>query len=268
MSDWDTYPKDYRALEITTILQAIRAGESVSVIGLSGAGKSNLLRFLYHRNPGFSGEFILVDCNRMTDPSPAAFWRLIGEAMGGNEDIVSGIKQLENLIDKRLQTPHSSLCFLLDRFDVLTIPPHPAVYNNLRVLRDTFKYRLTFVVATRRPLDPGSELAELFYAHTLWLGPLSESDARWNVRRYANRIRADWGTPAEDHLIEVSAGYPALLRAVCEAYAAGAPLDPAALAAHPAVARRGTEFWGDSPSAEALMASRLTCDPGKAGSST
>ena len=51
MSEWQTYPAEYRQKEITQILKAVRAGESAALVGLSGAGKSNLVGFLYHRWP-------------------------------------------------------------------------------------------------------------------------------------------------------------------------------------------------------------------------
>jgi energy-coupling factor transporter ATP-binding protein EcfA2 len=261
MADWDTYPNDYRAREIDSILRAVRAGESVSVIGLSGAGKSNLLGFLFHRAQDFEGEFILVDCNRLTDPTPNAFWQLIASAMGASLNTKTAFEQLERLIYKRLNDEQGSLCFIIDRFDVLTDPPQPAIYNSLRVLRDVFKYRLTFVVATRRPLDSASELAELFYAQTLWLGPLSDSDARWNVQRYAARIGAPWEPDIAKVLIERSGGYPSLLRAVCEAHAAGAEMELASLSTHPAVQRRLAEFWRDSPSDQELEVSGLKSHP-------
>jgi len=50
MSVWDSYPPDYRAAEVRAITGATRAGECVSVVGLSGAGKSNLLGFLADRH--------------------------------------------------------------------------------------------------------------------------------------------------------------------------------------------------------------------------
>lgn len=49
MSVWDDYPTDYRQREVEYILSAVASGECVSVAGLSGAGKSNLLGFIAHR---------------------------------------------------------------------------------------------------------------------------------------------------------------------------------------------------------------------------
>ncbi len=261
MAEWDTYPTDYRAQEIEIILKAARAGESVSVIGLSGAGKSNLLGFLAHRAPGLAGDFVLVDCNRLIDTTPAACWQLIASALGAPPEEGTDLKKLEALIYERLNTSEGSLCLLFDRFDFLTNPPQPALYNNLRVLRDAHKYRLTYVVATRQPLDLGSELAELFYAHTLWLGPLSLSDARWNVQRYAKRIGAAWDSAVTNTLLEVSGRYPSFLRAACEAFAADTAPTLDAISAHPAVQRRVAEFWNDSPTVLALESSGLNNIP-------
>ncbi|MDX1435843.1 MAG: winged helix-turn-helix domain-containing protein [Anaerolineales bacterium] len=258
MTDWDSYPEDYRRDEITQILAAVRAGESVAIIGLSGAGKSNLLGFLRNRAPEFPGELVLADCNRLEDRSPEALWRLISSAMGAPLPPGAGLSSLEELVSERLGAKESSLCLLLDRFDVLTEAPNPALANNLRVLRDAHRYRLTYVAATRRPIDTSSELAELFYAHTLWLGPLSPVDAEWNVRRYAARRGLEWGREDADALVNISGGYASFLRAACEAYAGGASLELEALSGHPAVRRRLDEFWLDEPNEAALEASGIS----------
>ena len=46
---WAAYPPSYRAREMALLLGWAQAGESASVIGLAGSGKSNLLGFLCHR---------------------------------------------------------------------------------------------------------------------------------------------------------------------------------------------------------------------------
>ena len=144
---------------------------------------------------------------------------------------------LELAVHRQLQT-EPGLCLLFDRFDALGARSDRAIFGSLRALRDAHKYDLTYITASRRPMDPHSELAELFYANTFWLGALSESDSRWNVARYAARKGLAWDEAVTERIINISRGYPSLLRAVCEAYAAGATLDSPDLAAHPAVVRR------------------------------
>ncbi len=113
---------------------------------------------------------------------------------------------------------------------------------------------------TRRPLDAHSELAELFYAHTLWLGPLSESDARWSIDGYRQRNTQPWDAPVYAAILEVSGRYPSFLRAACEAMAAGCPPEAAALRAHPAVRRRVEELLA-SAAPEDLRRSGLEGHP-------
>ena len=265
MSHWDAYPQDYRSKEVHTILAALQAGESVSVIGLSGAGKSNLLGFMAHRMGG-TVLLRLVDCNRLEDgsASPPVFYELVQRSLTTTSpkgEFSSPIEALEATLRDFLAGPPGQLGLLLDRFDSLPEAAATPVGEGLRALRDEFKYSLAYVTATRRPLPSGGELAELFYAHTLWLGPLSDADAVWSIRQYASRHGIAWNAGVTTKLVALSWGYPSFLRACCEAYADGCPLEVQAMRDYPAVQRRVREFWEDSPSPEALRHSGLAGHP-------
>ncbi len=255
MSGWDSYPQDYRFKEVQAILEAVRGGECAAVVGLSGSGKSNLLGYLAQRS-GEAPPLVLVDCNRLAELSTAALFRLVRQALGSPDAAPDEAAALEDAISRRLQG-QPGLCLLFDRFEALAEQDAGTVSSNLRALRDAHKYELTYVIATRRPLKPHTELAELFFAHTIWLGPLSPSDSHWNVKRYAARKGLAWDESAAEQLTALSGGYPALLRAACEAYAAGCFLNLEALAAHPAVQRRVEEFWADAPDEAMLRQSGL-----------
>ena len=262
MTVWDEYPSTYRQREIAQICAAVRAGDCVSLVGLSGAGKSNLLGFLAHRVSGDGlARFALADCNRLSRPGPAEFFTLLAEAL--DEEVAPEtitLRALEGQISARLASGRR-LCLLIDRFDAIRPEEAAGIAGSLRALRDRFKYDLTYVIGSRRPLDPSSELAELFYASTLWLGPLSPADARWSAARYAERRGAAWDETTLTRLIEFSSGYPSLLRAACEAAAAGCRMDLDSLRAHPAVQHRAAEFWADQPSPQELAASGLQGQP-------
>jgi hypothetical protein len=184
----------------------------------------------------------------------------------GAEAGVPGLPGLERAICSRLAAG-TKLSLLLDRFDALPASLISTLAGNLRALRDAHKYELTYLIAARpalletSPLGTHSELAELFYAHTLWLGPLSASDARWSASSFARRRGIRWDEATLQALIALSGGYPAWLRAACEAAAAGAECTLAGLRAHPAVRRRLAEFWADSPTPESLALSRLVGIP-------
>jgi hypothetical protein len=267
MNVWETYPDTYRSKEVGALLQAVRAGECVSLVGLSGAGKSNLLGFIAHRVHGQGlPEFILLDCNRLVRPTVWAFLDLLDSLLGeADEDApAASLSVVQTHLAKRLAAPQdasSGICLLVDRLDALPVEESAALADNLRALRDAFKYVLTFVIGTRRPLRADSELAELFYANTIWIGALSSEDARWSAAQYATRRGQTWDADTLDRLVDFSQGYPSLLRAACEVFAAGAALDADALQAHPAVRRRVDEFWRDGPSDDDLRLSGLSGHP-------
>ncbi len=279
MGQWHHYPDTYRRAEVQAVAQAAKAGECCAIAGLSGSGKSNLLGFIANRL-GESSEllsmrmpgselpgilmphpaFVLVDCNRLPLQGGGGgllddLFSLVGSALGaaGRQTFES----LQCLVGQRLQAAPAGLCLLFDRFEALAGETFPAAASSLRALRDLHKYDLTYVIAARRPPDPHSELAELFYAHTLWLGPLRPEDARWTAARYAQRLDLPWETEVIEQLVEATGGYPAFLRAACEAVAAGCPPRLPELAAHPAVQRRLAEFLADQPGPAELSASRL-----------
>ncbi len=185
---WASYPANYRSTEVNALAAAVQHGECAAVIGLSGAGKSNLLGFVANR-PGLGVPLALVDCNRLSPPDAGAFWRLIRRSLGSAPipQSVDEFDALESSLASRLITPESRFCLLFDRFDALPVELHPLVYSRLRALRDDHKYALTYIIAARQPVDPHSELAELFFAHTLWLGPLAQEDAVWSAAGYAAR---------------------------------------------------------------------------------
>ncbi len=287
-SAWDEYPVHYRESEVKAILTALRAGECVQVIGLSGAGKSNLMGFL-HQRAGAQPDcptFVLVDGNRAQPRTADGLFRLTAQAFAAPAGhAIEGpgaahsaqdheIDRLETAIARRLSQSSGGLCLLFDRYDALPKEERALASGPLRALRDAFKYQLTYVIASRRPLDPTDELAELFYANTLWLGPLSQQDARWSAEQYAHRRGLAWDEATITQLLSMSWGYPSLLRACCEAYAscggsasaggaasAGTSLDPGALREHPAVQRRVQEFWADGPTPEDVRRSGLTGQP-------
>jgi len=268
MDTWKAYPLDYRAQEVKGILQAVCAGQCTAVTGLSGSGKSNLLGFLANRAQVDIAcpLLILVDCNRLGEVSMFAFLVLLLNSLNKNLGIPPR-SELEGgdawgLLEEALETglqDHPGICFLIDRFD--RIAGIPDILSALRALRDQYKYRLSYVIATRRLLDAQSEAAELFYGHTLTLGVLKESDAHWSIQQFAARSGLAWDPQYTEQIIHFSWGYPSLLRAVCEAAADGCEMQINPLRAHPAVKLRVREFWADRPSMDEIRKASLVGQP-------
>jgi hypothetical protein len=260
MPSWDQYPEHYRCTEVQVVLKAVQAGNSAAVIGLSGAGKSNLLGFLAHRVSVPGVKMLLVDCNRLAVPNSGHLYAAIRNKLGETDPAVDEAAALEKCLETYFDSSNQTLALLLDRFDLFLTPRQDGLYNNLRALRDAFKYQLTYVTSARQPLPLDTELSELFSSCTIWLSPLSEEDARWSVARYSRRTGFEFGPEQIAMILKLTGGYPALLRAACEALAAGS-LAEGDLISHPAVQQRLEEFWSDHPSEEALANSHLMTVP-------
>lgn len=258
-SVWESYPATYRQAEIERLLAALHSGECASVIGLSGSGKSNLLGFFAHRVLDGPRK-VLVDCNRLSAHDLPALLDLLAFTLDPGNDPPVSLQQLEHVLRSTLASPQSRLCVLIDRFEALEADVY-RVGQNLRALRDAFKYQLTYLIASRRPVPADSELAELLFANQLWLRPLAEDDAVWSARQYAGRRGLEWSEPQIERLVSLSGGYPSFLRAACEAVALGAEPEQTALLGHPAVRRRLDEFWSDQPTPEQIAASGLAGHP-------
>lgn len=254
MSAIPTYPPHYRTREVEQLLEATQAGECAAVIGLSGAGKSNVLRALAERHSVQPHPHLLADWNRLAAPTAPALFDLLRRTLGDTAETNDPLAALEAILNTKLNSSAARLTLLLDRSDALaaTATHSPQIFSNLRALRDAFKYRLTYIIAARRPLDAHNELAELFFGNTVWLGPLSEADARWTVMRYLARKRLEWPAKTIQQLLDVTRGYPSFLRAACEAHTNGCVVSVEALAAHPAMQARLKEFWEDAPTPQEL----------------
>jgi len=266
MSSWDDYPSTYRTEVVERIARATQAGDSVALLGLSGAGKSNVLGFIAHRRTVEPASphhaYLLVDCNRLPEPTASALFRAMRRALNqaSTPQPTDEFEALEVSLDAYLAGAQQ-VTFLLDRFDDVVSDADRILFNRLRAVRDAHKYALTYVTGTRHLLTGRSELSELLYAHTIWLGPLNASDARWNVARFTGRRGVTWTEDVMTKVIELSRGYPSLLRACAEAYADGCALEVEALVAYPAVRRRCDEFWSDQPSDDEIKSSGLANHP-------
>jgi hypothetical protein len=173
-SQWDAFPANYREREVAQIAAWIDAGESGLIVGLSGAGKSNVLGFVAHRLKGH-GTLLrpLLDLNRLPEPTLAAFLRQLLAALDDTSSVQlpgDALEKLRAITDKGLaqadafllgrsvEAVLALLCgerelrtvILMDRFDVALERFDAPFYNNLRAWRDAHKTRLTYIVAARR----------------------------------------------------------------------------------------------------------------------
>lgn len=247
------FPLTYRAEVVKPIMSCIGAGDSCSVVGIGSVGKTNLLRFLlgedvrqvYLGDDWATYLFVYVDANKMLKKS---LWGLLELMLHQlmveltNYDVAEAIRQTIDDLHFRATQPKTrhlalryldraigivckqlglTLVYLFDEFDDLCRKIPAQGFSALRALRDDNKYQLMYIVATRLELNrlrkDVSEIEafeELTSPHTIWLGPYSDDDARFMLRRLENRRRLPLDDKMIDDLLLATGRHPGLLREV------------------------------------------------------
>lgn len=262
---WSKHPQYYREKEVQALNTALNAGECVSLIGLSGMGKSNLLGYLAYRSSAIDTEgpeYVLIDCNRIQEINPSSFFQLavsrlrayLGPEQNDPPQIDEGdFDEFEKMIAMIITQTSRTLALLLDGFDDLVLETERPFFNLLRALRDTHKYRLTYLLATRQPLteladaEKIREFDDLFVANQMWLNPLSEADARWTLHRYEERHNCSFDDLANEALLNLSGHHPGLLVSLASAWPEGKLEQPSSWLGHSRVVRECELLWGDLP---------------------
>lgn len=280
---WTYYHPDYRAPQMRVLGGWIAAGQSGSVVGMGGAGKSNLLGFLAHRPevldgylpPGKRALAVLVDLNSQPAGDMATVYRLFLRSFHDARSRLDPplVAEIERVFNAQLaqrdpfvvqtallgwlgQLTASDLkvALIMDRFDHFMERSTPELIDSLRAIRDAFKGRLCLLVGMRQPAaylpDPAvlGELQELLDTRICWVDPMGDNDAR---RMIAEETVPAEPQPAEDELaalVELTGGYPALLQATCQWWLDGGRELPreaweTALAHLPSIRTRMEEIW-------------------------
>lgn len=184
----------FRYEETQELMNYAKAGESASIIGVSGTGKSNLFNHLL--NPAVQKQvlgdeytnylFIRVDFHHTADFSPRSMYSLMleqfelleerAEELGLEREKLERIHQChEKLLDAEhdqlkvqryfkqavrilLGRSNRKLIFLFDQFREVYQQAESLFFANLRGLREDYKYRIAYFVFTRHILP---DLAEM-----------------------------------------------------------------------------------------------------------
>ena len=245
-----------RERDLQSLLNAVRAAECASIVGLSNMGKSAMLRDAC--NPGVRkkvlGEpdddwlFVYVDCNLMPERSERALHEIVLRNVieslrrAGAQDGL--LPRLDRLYQQVVEPPtplRSPLAFndaltalcqdsgrnaviALDEFDDPFEKLDGRVFLNLRATKDRFGPRLTYMTATDRALPDiradheAGEFVELFAAQTHWIGFLGIDDARELAHSLAKADGLTLEQEELDFLVQQAGGHPGLLQGVVQVY--------------------------------------------------
>lgn len=234
------------------IARYIRAGDSCSIIGISGMGKSNLFRHLcssqtrqYYLGSEWRKYFFLhADSHALGELSERAIYDLLLRCLTTEcqqQDVEQHIlTRLEQLHQQVLPTtdqliwqrsfvqavqlvmnsdPARHLVLIFDEFDSIYKTLNPRFFTTLRSVRDEYKYRISYLVLTREELPyinstlEHEEFYELFSSNLIGLAAYSHDDALLLLTQISERYGHVLPAEVCERLIALTGGHPGLLKA-------------------------------------------------------
>jgi len=250
-------PVSYQAQVIQPIVSLVRSGEACAVIGVASSGKTNVVQHLlraevrehYFQNEAPWTVFLHLNCKPYPHKPPYLFaldaldalQQSIGQlapalaalAPRVNELWTQALAQPELLskrnfalaLDAFAHAGGKRVALLLDDSDDWLAHAPVVVFDDLRELRNRFKYMLVYVTFTRREpvflrrdAKDYEELFELLSAdgHTIPILPHTRDDSLFSIRRIAARqtpprVLSD---AEAEKLYHWGGGHPGLMRAL------------------------------------------------------
>jgi DNA-binding winged helix-turn-helix (wHTH) protein len=222
-------PLTYRREAIECLIRSVALQRSVRLVGLSGMGKSNLLRFLVSHPRLLQAENVLpvdevcllyIDCNKLHPVSTLNFYRECNFRIQNEQALSPGAD--EYLLYKQLESTLRSLAgrtfviLVIDRFEVLYNKVDQEFFGQLRNLRDEARSgRLSFIIGSQRPGGDFHDIERLF-SDTCWVGPLKAADRAGFFERHGQRLQIEVNEPWRQLLWRVTGAHPGLLKNAIE----------------------------------------------------
>ena len=227
------FPADYREAQVGQVMRALYKQRSITISGLAGMGKSNLVRFIvshphvrarYLKERADAYAFVHVDCAGLASGDEAEILQEIAIQMG-REGLLAGAAQpaqvpgsMRRVLKEHILSLEANLnlVLVLDYFDEAVATLDKSFYNYLFHVRNARpKANLSIILAARRPPGFLYELQELFDDDCL-VGPLGDKDALESLRRDEARLGCRFDAAQRRQLMACTGGHPGFLKNAAE----------------------------------------------------
>ena len=241
------YQPTFRKDEIDLIIRFALRGESLSLMGIAGVGKSNIVNFLRdlsHNAPQAEQEitqlfFPIVDTPQWQG-TPNSLWKMMVEALDqatkelssppGDNKVIPFAKDERtfNALQERLQwlcqERHRQVMFVLDDFDPVFEAGPLSMLERLNGLRSgglrgclsylIFSKKLPHVLGRKHDLEKNSKFYDLFRHNIYALTPYIQDDAI-RMLQHLNEVANSPLTESQlKEIYQLAGGHARLLRLV------------------------------------------------------
>lgn len=249
------YPEEVLYDEIDQLLSFVKSGNSCQLLGLPGAGRSELLEILAYnkrikeRHLGENVKyvhFMLVDfseirkrplfdamkilflslADSLRDRRMMEEYKLVNEsfreALSFNDELVL-FQELKQVVDFLALEKKLTLVFLFNSFEEYVPTVTSEFFRNLRVLRNRAKYRFSVIFSINRPLeallDPMllSDFYEFAAGHLVYISFYDEAFTNFLIAYLEKITGKKLDKAAHKEILRLTGGYAKLTRLAIEA---------------------------------------------------
>ena len=247
-SPWSKFPASYRQAEMQVLGRWIIAGQSGSVSGLPGCGRSALLGFLAQHPTALSmylpegaqlPALILLNLHELPAYDSVTLYRATLRALyhtrarytaetqteiqrlyqaSVNQQEAFALQSLLYEILFMLQEQHGRIALILNYFNYALQHAALTTFNALRGLRDTFKYSLCIIAGISQEIaylpEPErlGELYELLDRNSCMVGAMTADDARNLIARATFAAPTLPNEAQQAAMCHLAGNFPALLK--------------------------------------------------------
>ena len=247
------YPAESKFQEIEQILSFVKEGNCCELVGLPGAGKSNVLGFLaYNRNIRTKHlganqkwfHFVPLNFSEIRKRPLVDAWKFIflelieslrerknqdfekvnaifKETEGSDELVL--FQGLKRAIDYLCIEKELTVVFLMDRFEEYIPMIDASFFANLRILRNRAKYRFSVVFSLPRPLENiielsvFSDLHEFLAGHEIYLKLLDKVGLDFRISYLEKVSGKKIDEKIKNQILDLTGGHGKLTRLSAEA---------------------------------------------------
>lgn len=248
------YPQESRFDEIEKIISYIKEGNSVQLISIPGAGRSNILGLLsyntkvrtkhlgvnqknYHfvninlsevKNKSnfevFKFIFLeLLDSLRERKIEQEYVAKILKESISLNDEMVI-FQGLKKTVEYLTLEKNLTIILLFDRFEIFTQTVTSDFFSNLRILRNRAKYRFSCVFSLNKPLEEifEKEILADFYEfvaeHIVYLPIYDKPGVEFRIKYLEQQTGKKIPAEKFNQILKLTGGHGKLTRICIELY--------------------------------------------------